>query len=300
MISPFAAFSDNIVHLVAAAAPLVTAIRIGPNRHITGLLCDSDTIVTSDPALPALDRYTVVLSNRALRAARPGPREAGSNLATLRLDTPCTYLNPEVAVAPAGSLAVVLGADFEASPTVRLTVVHRFIRTTDGPVAVLDLPGAGFETGGPVLDAKGRLIGLAAVGPNGEAITVPGAAIGRLLAQNRAVDALRPSVPSPGATSLRGWIGVSLQPIVVPDHLLSRAGQSSGRMVVGLNKGGPAEISGMRVGDVLLSLNGTSASGPQALRAFLEAGQAGTSVEVRLLRDGKVLTTDLTIGSQPD
>jgi S1-C subfamily serine protease len=300
MIRSLAALSDSLVHLVAAAAPLLTAIRIGPNRHITGLLCGGGTIVTTDQALPALDPYTVVLSNRTLGAARPGLRDVGSNLAALRLDIPCSGLNPEVATAPVGSLAVVLSADFEASPTVRLTVVNRFIRTADGPVAVLDLPGAGFEAGGPVLDAKGRLIGLAAVGPHGEAIAVPGAAIGRLLAQNHALDALRPSVPGPGATNLRGWLGVSLQPIVVPDHLLSRAGQSSGRMVVGLNKGGPAEVSGMRVGDVLLSLNGTSASGPQALRAFLEAGQVGASVEVRLLRDGKVLTTDLTIGSQPD
>ena len=49
---------------------------------------------------------------------------------------------------------------------------------------------------------------------------------------------------------------------------------------------------------MLLSLNGTSASGPLAMRAFLSPDRIGTSVEVKLLRDGQVLTTHLTVGSQ--
>ncbi len=90
-----------------------------------------------------------------------------------------------------------------------------------------------------------------------------------------------------------------MQPITVPDQLAGRAGQTSGRMVVSITKGGPAEVAGMRVGDVLLALNGTSTSGPHALRAFLEGDRIGTTVDVRLLRDGSVLTTSLTIAAQP-
>jgi S1-C subfamily serine protease len=58
-------------------------------------------------------------------------------------------------------------------------------------------------------------------------------------------------------------------------------------------------MAGMRIGDVLLALNGTSASGPQALRAFLGGDKVGTSVEVKLLRDGNVVTTHLTVAAQP-
>lgn len=103
-----------------------------------------------------------MLPNRALGSARRGPRDLGSNLASLRLATSWPVLDLEVA--PVDSLAIVLGADPDACPTVRLTVVHRLIRTADGPAPVLDLPGAEIDPGGPVLDANGRLIGLASFG----------------------------------------------------------------------------------------------------------------------------------------
>jgi len=64
MIQTLAAFSTSISQLVMSATPLVSAIRVGPNRHITGLVCQGDAILTTDQGLPALDSYTVVLSNR--------------------------------------------------------------------------------------------------------------------------------------------------------------------------------------------------------------------------------------------
>lgn len=298
------ALSASISQIVASAAPLLSAIRVGPNRHIVGLVCQGDTIVTTDQALPALDSYTVVLSNRMPIAARPGPRDPNGNLAVLRLDTSWLAANPEIAATTVGSLVIVLGAEADASPTVRLTVVHRFTLTADGPAPVLDLPGDSIQQGSLVLDANGRLIGLAAIGQNGEPMALPSEVIGRMLMPAQNLDAKRHVPTSPplqfqSASNRRGWLGVALQPINVPDHLAARAGQSSGRMVVSITKGGPAEMAGIRVGDVLLALNGTSASGPQALRAFLGADRIGAMVEVKLLRDGSLLTTNLTVAIQP-
>jgi S1-C subfamily serine protease len=297
MTQALAAFSASISQVVVAGAPLLSAIRVGANRHITGLVCQGDTIVTVDQALPAMDSYTVVLSNRVLIAARPGPRDPDCNLAILRLDTPWPTANPEVATPAVGSVVAVLGADADASPTVRLTVIHRFTRTAEGLAPVLDLSGERVDQGSLVLDPNGRLIGLAAFGPNGEAIAIPSAAIGRMLMPDQSVAPANPVAPS--ASNRRGWLGVALQPIIVPDQLVGRAGQASGRMVVSITKGGPAEAAGMRVGDVLLALNGTSTSGPNTLRAFLGGELVGTTVEVKLLRDGNVATTHLTVAVQP-
>jgi S1-C subfamily serine protease len=294
-----AALSQSISQVVSAAAPLVSAIRIGPNRHITGLVCEGDMIVTTDQELPALDSYTVVLSHGHLAAARPALRDSACNLAVLRLDVARPTLNPEIAAAAVGNLALVVGADADGSPTVRLTVVHRFLRTAFGPAPVLDLPGQDLDPGSLVLDADGRLIGLASFGLNGEVMAIPGTVIGRALMPN--LNSAAPaSVPIASfSAGRRGWLGVALQPITVPDALVSRAGQASGRMVVSITKGGPAEMAGLRVGDVLLALNGTSASGPHALRAFMGSERIGSTVEVRLLRDGNVVTTHLTIALQP-
>jgi len=293
-----AAFGDTIAGLVASASPMLAAIRIGSGRHLTGLVCGGDTIVTTARALLGGDSFSIALADRTVRLARRGQCDLGSNLAALHLRTPGPGFDSEVALPTVGGLAILLGADIDAFPTVRLTVVHRLMPTTDGPAAVLDLPGAGFEPGGPVLDTHGRLIGLAALGPNGEAMAIPAAAVARLLSANQV--AAEPPAPAPQPCNARGWLGVTLQPITVPDLLRARTGQPSGRMVVSISKGGPAEKAGMRVGDVLLSLNATSVSGPQALRAFLAAERVGATVGVKLLRAGNVLTTQLTVAEQPE
>jgi S1-C subfamily serine protease len=154
-----------------------------------------------------------------------------------------------------------------------------------------------------VLDPEGRLIGMAAPAANGEAVVIPGSLIGRILMPDQVIGTAL-SAPQSGpdrrsVSNRRGWLGVALQPITVPDQLVARAGQTSGRMVVSITKGGPAELAGMRVGDVLLALDGTSTSGPQALRAFLTGDRVGTTVEVKLLRDGNMVTTQMTIAVNP-
>jgi S1-C subfamily serine protease len=300
MSNPLAALSQSITQIAAGSAAFLSAIRIGPNRHMTGLVCEGDVIVTTDQEMPALDAYTVVLPHGNLAAARPILRDPACNLVVLRLDAPFPVANPDIATVAVGSLALVVAADADASPTVRLTVVHRFLRTTGDAAPVLDLPGHGVSPGSPVLDAEGRLIGLAAFGPSGEAIVIPAATIGRTMmpALHLAAPDASPAPPPTPPSTGRGWLGVALQPITVPDAIVARAGQSSGRMVVSITRGGPAEQAGLRVGDVLLALNGTSASGPHALRAFLDSERIGSTVEVRLLREGNVTTTHLTVAAQ--
>jgi serine protease Do len=70
-------------------------------------------------------------------------------------------------------------------------------------------------------------------------------------------------------------------------------------MVVSLAPSGPADLAGLRPGDVLLSLDGHSISGAHALRAILGPERVGRQVEIRLLRDGLVETRHLTVAPQP-
>ena len=238
-----AEYSDALARLVAGAAPMLCAIRIGPNRHITGLLCQSDLVATIDQALPAMDTYTIVLSDRSMVQARPNLRDSVANLALLRLDSPRAMHPPQIAGTYIGSIVAVVGADADASPTARLTVVHRLARSGSDMAPVLDMPTAA-EPGSLVLDANGRLIGLAAEGPAGEAITVPSDTISRVLMPHSATPV---AAPLPHASDRRGWLGVSLQPIMVPDTMVVKAGQTSGRMVVQVTRGGPADKAGIAV-----------------------------------------------------
>ena len=125
---------------------------------------------------------------------------------------------------------------------------------------------------------------MAIVGANNEATVIPYAAMARMLEAGQ----IHPD-------GRRGWLGVALQPITVPESMRSAVGQASGRMVVSLAPSGPAELAGLRPGDILLSLDGHSVSGAHALRAFLGPERVGRQVEIRLMRDGQVETRNLTI-----
>jgi hypothetical protein len=324
MSTPFATFSASIARLVTATAPLLSAIRTGSNRHVTGLLVWNDTIVTTDQALPVLDLYSVMLPTGGLVAARPGPRDQGNDVASLRLDKPvtCRPLMPGAAVL--GSLLIVLAADQEAAPTVRLTTVHRMVRHPAGILPMADLAPHQIDPGAVALDADGRFVGLIAEGPAGEALIVP-AAVVRQSFQGASspvrsippqLDAVPEVPPEPvtrsaapwggqtgsgGRTSAaRGWLGVALQPITIPDGLVARTGQKSARMVVSLTTGGPAERAGLRIGDILLTVNGISTSGNHVLRGLLLPEKIGSVLEIGLLRDGNRLSARLVVAAQPD
>ena len=334
--------SGSIALLVASAAPMLTAVRVGQNRHISGFIWGSDLVVTSDQALPAAAGYTIVLSSGALISARPGPRDPVNDLAALHLDAPVPVRVPDPARhATIGALVLALGADSDGSPTVRLTSIHAFPRTPGAGLATatitLDLSGRRVSQGGMVVDADGLLLGMTSVSPNGDAVVVPHGVIARFVevATAPAVAEESGTVPMPRTMTLptsqpipqisvlgpvehvtrndagppgtagngarrRGWLGVSLQPITVPEGLAHRAGQHTARQVVSITRGGPADRAGLRTGDVLLALDGSSTSGNHALRAFLAPERIGSEVEVRLMRDGHVHTTVLTIAAQPE
>jgi S1-C subfamily serine protease len=149
------------------------------------------------------------------------------------------------------------------------------------------MPASLVAEGGPVLDAAGGLLGMAIIGANNEATVIPHSAMARLLETSHTPD------------GRRGWLGVALQPITVPDGMRVAVGQASGRMVVSLAPAGPADLAGLRPGDILLSLDGHSVTGAHALRAFLGPERVGRHVEVRLMRDGQVMTRQMTIAPQP-
>jgi S1-C subfamily serine protease len=222
-------------------------------------------------------------------AAWPARRSAVGNLASLRFDGTADPVRiPLPQEPPVGTLVLALGADADAAPMARLTVIHSVSVNGPDPTVTLDMPTDLIAEGGPVLDTAGGLLGMAIIGADGEATVIPYASIARMLDPAHAQ-----------ITAKRGWLGVALQPITVPEAMLDAVGQASGRMVVSLAPSGPAELAGLRRGDILLSVDGHSISGTHALRAFLGPEQIGRQVDVRLLRDGQMETRKLTIAPQP-
>jgi S1-C subfamily serine protease len=98
----------------------------------------------------------------------------------------------------------------------------------------------------------------------------------------------------------RGYIGVGVQPVEVGEAMQRSAGvkQESGLLLLMVSPGGPAETTGLLVGDILLSVNGTAVSDPRELQAALDSESVGKQLKVAIIRGGKPSEVTLTIAER--
>jgi S1-C subfamily serine protease len=284
--------SDALAERVAATAASVVAIR-GGHRHGSGILWRPDVVVTSEQALPDQTDFTVLRGGTEVPAKLAG-RDPGTNVAVLKLAQTLDGTLPAAAPAPrVGSLAVLLGADATGAATARVAIMHSvgaaWHSMRGGRIDLLLRLDArlGSDEGGPVLQGT-QLLGMSTAGPRRRTLVIPAATIARvvdpLLAEGRIA---------------RGWLGVGLQPVMVPDSLRQAAGADRGMMVVNLASGAPAEQAGMLPGDIVLDIDGTPARRMRALAAALGPERIGQTATLRLLRAGAVQTASVTIAARP-
>ncbi len=269
--------SAELAAMVRGAAPALAALRIVPGGHVTAFAWRPGLLVTSAPAVRAAREVMVVLPGGHLVLPRRADVLEQSGIATLRLPGLGGVTLPGGETPPAvGALGLALGAALDGAPTAQLMMLR-----SAGTDMLLDGSADPSAEGGPILDMAGRLMGMALRSMNGAWMLLPSAEIARAL-----------------GARCRGWLGVAFQPTLVPGRLRAKAGQDSARMVVRVAPGGPADAAGLRAGDIVLALDGLSMSGPGALRGFL-AARAGSEVEARVVRDGRIARLALVVGAEP-
>jgi S1-C subfamily serine protease len=286
-------FSEALADRLADAATFTVAIRTG-RRDRTGVLWRDDVVVTSEQVLPDGTDFTVVRNGSKIPARLAG-RDPGTNVAVLRLGQGLGSARPETGAPPrAGSLALIVGADSAGAPTGRLGMVHatgpEWHSMAGGRIDTLVRLDArlGADEGGPVLTLGGKLIGMSTSGPRRRALVIPAATIERVL------DPLLAN----GRVG-RGWFGVGLQHVLVPQSLREAAGRDSGMMVVALVPGAPAEQAGVLPGDIILEVDGRRTGRPRGLASALSAERIGQPATLKLLRAGAVHMVTVTIGAHP-
>jgi S1-C subfamily serine protease len=74
---------------------------------------------------------------------------------------------------------------------------------------------------------------------------------------------------------------------------------SSGMLILNVEKGGPADRAGVLLGDVLISLNSTSMEKVEDLQSFCASGVIGQAVKARFIRAGALFETSIVLGERP-
>jgi S1-C subfamily serine protease len=287
-------FSQNLADRVAASAAMVVGLD-GLRQPRSGILWQPDVAVLSEQVLPDDAANLTVIRQGQRVPARLAGRDPSTNIAVLRLEAPLDAPSPPMASTPrVGSLALVLGSDAAGAPTSRLAMVHStgdaWHSMAGGRIdAFIRLDcRLGSDEGGPVLDLGSGLIGMSTTGPKRRTIVIPTATLQRIV----------PRLLAEGRIQ-RGWLGIGLQPVMIPDSFRQAAEADSGLMVVSLAAGAPAEAAGVLPGDIVLTIDGQPVSRSRSLSAALGPDRIGQAITLRLLRAGVVQTLQATIAARP-
>ena len=283
--NPLTQWSDALAALVAGSAGLMASVRTPHHRPRSGTLWRPDVVIGSEQVFPKADTAEIVVADGRRVAARLAGRDRGTNIVALRLETPIEVAASEAAEPQLGGLAVALGADPGGAPLVRLGIVRalgpawhsRAGGRIDRRIALDFLVSRGAE-GGPVLDAAGRLLGMSTAGPGGRALVIPAATIDRVLDPLLATGRIE-----------RGWLGLALHPVTLPDAAKPAAGQDRGLMVMQVAPDGPAGKAGVKEGDVILSLNDHPVRDGNDLIARVADLPVGSTALLTVDRNGKRL-----------
>ena len=285
--------STALAKRVSAAKTAIVAIRL-PAGHLTGTLWRSDVVVTSDQSLTKCDEFEVVTASATANAKVAG-RDSSTNIAVLKLSQPVTSGSIIPGDAQVGAVALAIGADAQGGVSARMGIVNavgpEWYSSHGGRIdqrIVLDINLSRSEEGGPIFDAAGGLLGMSTFGPRRQVLVIPATTIERVV----------PSLLRDGHIA-RGWLGVALRPVAVPEALNEAAGQSSGLMVMSLTDGGPAATAGIVAGDIILTVDSASTRRMRNITARLGADSIGRKVDLRFIRSGAVTSRQATITERP-
>jgi serine protease DegQ len=270
----------------------------------SGVIVDrAGHILTNYHVVEAADAIEVALADGRTAQAKVLGADPESDLAVLKLDRAMDDL-PVATLATdqslrVGDVVLAIGNPFAVGQT-----------TTQGIVSALGRSWLGLNTyenfiqtdaainpgnsGGALIDTDGNLVGIntAIYSPSGGSLGI-GFSIPVSAARKVMEEILRTG------TVTRGWLGVEPQDIT-PDLARSFGVRPGGGVIIaGVMRGGPAGRGGLRVGDIIQSLEGTRVRDTPSLLSMIAALPPGHQAQLVVLRGGKSITITLKVGTRP-
>ncbi|MCB9449829.1 MAG: trypsin-like peptidase domain-containing protein [Anaerolineaceae bacterium] len=143
-------------------------------------------------------------------------------------------------------------------------------------------------SGGPLVDASGRVYGMNTSGfMRGQSLAVP----------TKTIQGVAETLLQHGRIR-RGFLGISAQPVRLPEKLAEELDQDTGLLLVSVEPGSPAEHGGLLLGDVVVSLDGIQIERLEELLALLSGERVGREVPVSFIRGGELRELGVTIGER--
>src|SRR5436189_3145686 len=266
----------------------------------SGVIVDAKGyVLTNNHVIENAQDITVRLSDGRKFTAKLVGRDPKTDLAVLKVDAPALLPVAELGDSDqlrVGQWAIAIGNPFGLDRTVTVGIVSATARNRVGVATYENFiqtdasinPG---NSGGPLLNLDGKVIGI------NTAIVAAGQGIGFSIPINEA-KAVMAQLIAKGRV-VRGWLGVVIQDVT--DELASSFGvkEREGVLVADVMKGGPAEVAGLRAGDVVVELNGGAIKEVPELQRRIAGGAPRQKGRLVVVRDGARQPVTVAIGEMP-
>ena len=266
----------------------------------SGFIIDKDGyIITNNHVVDGADEIKVKLADGREYKAKVVGRDPKTDLALIKISS----LFKELPALPlgdsdkmrVGDWVLAIGNPFGLEETVTQGIISATGRVigsgpydnflqTDAPIN----PG---NSGGPLINLSGKVIGI------NSAILPSGQGIGFAIPSNMAKK-ITPQLKEKGKVT-RGWIGVTVQSVTPEIAQAFGLKETSGTIVANVVPGGPADVAGIKRGDVIVSFDGKEIKKVADLPLIVAETPAGKKAEIKVMRDSKELTFAVKVAEMP-
>ena len=288
--------SEELAALVASV-PGIVRVEGRKRMAASGVSwAEEGVLVTADHVVRQEAPLRIGLPDGETGQASLVGRDPSTDLAVLRLDSgrlasPAWRATEDLKV---GHLALAVGRpgrSVQSTFGIVSAVGGAFQTSVGGSIArylqtdAVMYPGF---SGGALVTADGRVAGLMTSGLlRGVSLAIPTETVRRVVETLLKHGKIR-----------RGFLGVGVQPVRMPESAASRSGQPDGLLVMSVEPGSPADQAGLMLGDTLLTIEGIHLESIEGLFGALTGERVGKPVELRVLRGGEVRPLQVTIGER--
>jgi serine protease Do len=308
-----AAATASIPDLVEKLSPAVVNIattRVVKNRLTgrdvsqqgmgSGLIISADGyIFTNHHVVNKADRIKVKLADEKEYDATVKGQDAATDLALLKIDPDAEL--PFAALGDSdrcriGETVFTIGNPLGLNHTITAGIISAKGRVIGaGPYDNFIQTDASINpgnSGGPLCNLQGEVIGI------NTAIVAQAQGIGFAIPINMAKSILGDLKTSGRIT--RGWLGLTTQAITDDIRKSLKLKDQKGVLVSNVFAGDAADQAGIKIGDVILEIDGKTVSDNREMGQVVAALHVGSRVPVKIFRDGRTLTLQVVAAERKD
>ena len=286
-------FSDAIAGVVGKVSPSVVQVRVGDRGVGSGVVWSREGLVlTNSHVVGRAGEVEVTLygESKSYRASILG-QDRFSDVALLKIED-AKSLQP-VELGDSSNLAVgqfvlALANPFGEKVGATFGIITNTSATMGGRmpwadnVIVTDAKLNPGYSGGPLIDASGKMIGMNAAYFANRGIAIP---------VNALIDIAK-SLSSEGSVK-RAYLGIVSDTLELSQELAQEIQQDEGLIVLSVESGTPAKKAGVAVGDIVVKLDSKPVRNFNDLRKILTSKTIGKPTSLSVLRGEKL--TELTV-----